>query len=280
MNEMKDALPLKISLKRSMGGMAALCNRFRAGDTIRALIYHKITDGYVPSEWDQMTTPRSLFESQVKFLKDNGYRSIGAADLVGSLKSGAASKEKLICITFDDGYLDNYRNAFPVLKKYGFNATVFLTSDFIINADRAALREYLNWAEIAEMRKSGVFTFGCHSASHPNLSTLGIDEMAREIKDAKRALEDGIGEKVLTYAYPFGWQSSYNKDVRDMVEAAGFTAAYTGVHGANGRHTDPFYLRRIRVSWLEELDEFEKLLGGAYDWYSLYQRIVSLWHRA
>ena len=269
------SLPLKVLLRKHIGKIADLFYRpSRDERCLRILTYHNITDRYVAEEWLQMTTPRELFDRQMKYLKENNYNVVSAEDVYRILTSSESISPKTICITFDDGYRDNYINAFPILEKYGFKGTIFITVDFI-GKEKDRFGEYLKWRQINEMRAKGTFTFGCHSLSHKNLAGLKADELLKEVRTAKNVLEDHIGTRTQTYAYPFGWQSAFNNKVSEVVKREGFLCAFTGVHGSNTKNTDLFRLRRIRVSWLDELDDFRKILRGSYDWYWIYQRAVS-----
>lgn len=276
---MNKPIPLKISLKNRAG---RIFDKFATPpeeqDSIRAIVYHKITDEHIAGEWLQMTTPVEIFDIQMKCLKDSGYRTVSARDVSGILRSEAKIPPRTVSITFDDGYKDNFRNAFPVLRKYGFAGTIFITAKFI-NETEHGNPDYLNWDEITEMRRSGVFTFECHSLSHKNLALLNKSELVNEIKGAKDILEDRLNESISTFAYPYGWQNSFNQKVIDAVKEAGFLSSFTGIYGENTKHTDPFRLKRLRVSWLDDPEEFQMIMRGAYDWYSLYQRMVSLWKK-
>ena len=276
---MNKLIPMKILLKNGVGG---LVDKFATPpedqDSMRVIVYHKITDERIADEWLQMTTPADVFDIQMRYLKENGYRTVNARDVSRILKSEDKIPPRTISITFDDGYKDNFRNAFPILRKYGFVGTVFVTAKFVDEAAQIK-PDYLSWDEISQMRRSGVFTFGCHSLSHKNLSLLNKSELMNEIKGAKNILEDRLNEDISAFAYPYGWQNSFNQKVIDAVKEAGFLSAFTGIYGENTKHTDPFRLKRLRVSWLDDPKEFQMIMRGAYDWYSVYQGMVSLWKK-
>ena len=275
MSNRKNTFSLKTSLVKNASFVSDLFSRHAENKkSIRALVYHNITDLFVPDEWQQMTTPRDLFEKQMRYLAENGYKTISAYEAYKNLVSETEIPSKSICITFDDGYRDNYRNAFPILEKYGLKASVFITADFVGKKD--ASEEYLTWQDIIEMRKSGEFEIGCHSLSHRNLAGLESEDLTEEIGRAKRITEDKIDGKINVFAYPFGWQNAFNDKVINAVRGEGFSCAFTAIHGANTKQTDLFRLRRIRISWLNEIDEFQKVLRGSYDWYSIYQKAFSL----
>jgi len=279
MSKIYEPLPAKITFKTGAGSVVDAVNKpFRREDAMRVLVYHNITDGLVPKEWPQMTTPKELFDRQMRYLKENGYNVVPAEQIVSILNSSGPVPSKTISITFDDGYRDNYKNAFPILKRYGLRGTIFITTDFIGKPD-GPFYGYLNWEEIEDMKNSGTFTFGCHSLSHRNLCNLNDRELNEEIETAKDIMEDRIRMTIDSYAYPFGWHSAFNKNVVDVLKKRGFLCGFTGIYGANNKSTDPFYLRRLRVSWLDDIEEFEKMLHGSYDWYSIYQRMVSVWKK-
>ena len=275
MESKAESFPLKISLRKNIGKAAHLFYNLRPDKrSLRVLTYHNITERQVPNEWLQMTTPRELFDRQMKYLKENDYNVVSAEDVCRILSSDTDVKPKTVCITFDDGYRDNYVNAFPVLKKHGLKATVFITADFI-GKEKGRFGEYLTWRDIDSMREGGTFTFGCHSFSHKNLATLKADELSEEIRPAKHILENHLGGMVKTFAYPFGWHNSFNRTVSEAVRKEGFLCAFTGIHGANTKRTNAFQLRRVRVSWLDDCDNFRRILQGSDDWYWLYQKAIS-----
>jgi len=271
---MKEKLPTKILLKKNLGTVCDFVSGQAAKQNdIRILLYHKITDEPAREDWAQMTTPASLFEEHIKYLKEKGYKSIFAEDIPEELTRKDDPAQKTVCITFDDGYKDNFTNAFPILKKYGFRATVFITTDFV---GKKGLRErYLAWEDILRMKEEGVFSFGCHSVSHRNLAGLSETELEKEIKTSKDILEEKLNTKIDTCAYPFGWYDSFTEGIVGTLKKEGFTCAFTGIYGGNRKRTNPYLLRRISVSWIDDVNELGKILRGSYDWYSIYQRIAS-----
>ena len=271
---MKEKLPARILLKRNLGKACDFVSGgTKKGNDIRVLLYHKITNEPVSGEWAQMTTPAGLFEEHIKYLKDEGYESLFAEEIPKRLDPDKKSTQKTVCITFDDGYKDNFINAFPILKKYGFKATVFLTTNFV--GEKSFSEEYLEWRDVLQMKDEGVFSFGCHSLSHRNLASLSESEFEKEIKTSKNILEEKLNTKIDTYAYPFGWHDSFNEKVIETLKKDGFSCAFTGIYGGNKKETNPYLLRRISVSRLDDVNELGKILRGSYDWYSIYQRIVS-----
>jgi len=279
MNNKENFLPVKISIKKNISKLSDLFYKSeKLKNSIRILQYHNISDRYIPYEWGQMTTPKKLFNEQMRYLRDYNYNVISAEEVLDVLASDKNIPPKTVCITFDDGFSDNYINAFPILEKYGLKATLFITAKFI-DGKPNLFGEYLTWSQIREMGRSGVFNFGSHSLSHKNMAGLNNDELTREIRESRKILEEMLGVKINTFAYPFGWHNSFDKKAFDVLEKEGFRCAFTGIYGANTKKTNRYSLRRISISWFDEHSEFQKILRGSYDWYSIYQKMSSIWKK-
>lgn len=272
--ELKDtgmALTRKLILKKKL---AEIYSSFTGiGDAsgpgrFRVLNYHSITEDLsIDDVSEQMTTPKSLLETHLKILRDNGYRVLTCADAVDMLLRREVHPCGSVCLTFDDGLRDNITNALPLMEKYGYPATIFLTLDFI-GSDG-----YLSWDDIRAVSDSGIVTFGAHSATHRRLARIGADAIKREIVDAKAELEDKLAKRVDLFAYPFGSYGSFDGATIDALRSSGYRAAFTTIAGTNGETADPFKLRRTRISWFDDETEFPRELRGCYDWYSAWQML-------
>jgi len=262
---MKQKIPFKKRLRIRFGDIVHKKKASSRSDLgLRALVYHSITDKLVENEWGENTTPKDLFARQMKYLANNKYNVISCEQGIEYLTSSQQIPPRTVVITFDDGYSDNYINALPILKKYNFRATIFLTADFL--RDHSGNMQYLSCSEISDIKNSGIVDFGCHGLTHKALSMLDEEGLEKETKGAKLKLEGIINNKMVLFAYPFGHSGSYNRKVVNALRSAGFKGAYTSIFGLNHPKTNPFLLRRNRISWLDDLDEFEKHLIGAYDW--------------
>jgi peptidoglycan/xylan/chitin deacetylase (PgdA/CDA1 family) len=237
-------------------------------DGFRVLNYHSITDSFAKEDHYQMTTPRGLFEMQLGFLSENGYNVVSCDEAVKALTGHVQMPPRAVCITFDDGFKDNMTYALPVLKRFNYKATIFLTTGFIGKS-----REYLDWDDVKYIMESGVFSAGGHSLSHKKLSTLSPDELSMELTSSKKVLEDQLKRPVDLFAYPFGCYGSFDARVKDLLRSSGYKAAFTTIAGFNTRATGPFEIRRTRISWFDDKREFLKELSGAYDWYKIWQKI-------
>ena len=129
----------------------------------------------------------------MKYLADNKYNIISCKEGVDYLIRNRTIPPRTAVITFDDGYKNNYVNAVPVLEKYNFPATIFLTADFL--SDYSGDKRYLSLPEIKDMQKCRLIDFGCHGLTHKALTMLDADGLDKEIKVAKQKLEDALGNK-------------------------------------------------------------------------------------
>lgn len=205
------------------------------------LMYHSVTTRIDPAIRGLIVSPQS-FERQMSFLKRNRYRVIPLADLVVLINEGRRIPPKTVAITFDDGYQDTFTHAFPVLKKYGLPATVFV----IYNEVSKPQANRLSWEEIRLMRDSGLIDFGSHTLGPESLLNIkSAEELRRQIVDSKVKLEEKIGRPVVLFSYP---QGGFNDTIRALVIEAGYRAAVATNPGKRFANNDIFVLKRIRIS--------------------------------
>ena len=209
-----------------------------AKDGIPVLNYHQIND----TEKNALTVNTEQFEAQMKYLADHGYTTITPADMLDAWESGAELPEKPVIITFDDGYLDNYNHAFPVLEKYHLKATIFLISDYV-----GTYPNYLTWSDIQDMDESGLIDFESHTLSHEELTKApSLDEAKHQLTGSKEAIEwnMGSGKHVRFIAYPCG---EYNDDIEQATKDAGYRAAFTVNYGLAEPSENHFVLDRVPI---------------------------------
>jgi peptidoglycan/xylan/chitin deacetylase (PgdA/CDA1 family) len=209
---------------------------------IPILMYHSIDNNDV-----FFTVKPEVFVKQMKYLKDKNYQVISLAKLVEILESKNPLPDKAIVITFDDGYQDNYTNAWPVLKKHNFPATIFLTTGLIgqeMTTSQGSL-PMLNWSQIEEMHHSGLIDFQPHTVSHQRFDRLKLSEIEQEIVDSQKMIEEKLNKKCYFFAYPKGW---YNQEIIEILKKHGFKAARTLETGKTKKGDDLFKLKRISVN--------------------------------
>lgn len=196
---------------------------------------------------DLSVTPKN-FETQLIYLKENGYSTISLADLAYHLAGRYDLPPHPIIITFDDGYVDNYANAFPLLKKYGFTATFSVVTDPLDFGDP----RYMSWDNIIEMHAAGM-EIGAHTKRHYDLRSDDIDFLVYEILGSKEAIEARINEPVRVFVYPSGKYTSLTEKV---VASANYWVALTTAYGAEERFATRFELPRIRIRGTDSIETF------------------------
>ena len=145
--------------------------------------------------------------------------------------------DKPVLITFDDGYLDNFQNAYSILKQHGMIATFFVITDKLWTEDR------LNPERIAEMAQGGM-SFGSHTVTHRRLGELSWADIQDELVVSKGILESILGRPVNAIAYP---QGSYNQNVITIAQNLGYTTGFTVREGICIKDSPDFELRRIPI---------------------------------
>ncbi len=196
-------------------------------------------------------SPQS-FEKQLRYLKDNGYVVIRLEYLADSLLQKIILPPKSVVLTFDDGWENQYRYAFPFLKKYGFTATFFVFTNVI---DKNP--SFLTWDQVKSMDEAGM-AIGGHTKSHPYLFEIKDQNLlTQEISDGKKIIEEHIKKPVTIFAYPFG---HYNDLLIKMVKQAGFKAARGTYRGTHHSADDIYKLKGIEAT--DDFGQFIKDLNN------------------
>lgn len=204
---------------------------------------------------DLSVTPAD-FEAQLAWLRSQGYQSITLNDLVYHLSLGWPLPDRPVILTFDDGYRDNYTNAFPLLEKYGYVGTFFLVTAPIDFGDPA----YMSWEMVKEMHRAGM-DFQPHGYRHFDLHGKDIDFLIFEILAPKEAIEARIGETTYFFSYPSG---SYDHQTVAVLQSAYFWGAVITEQGATHTSDALFELPRVRIRGGHTIQDFVDLM--AYDW--------------
>lgn len=248
----------------------SVLNAARKFNTVAVLMYHNVTDYAEPSY-------RSIrvkdFRRQMYYLKKK-CEVISMGDLVRIYKSGQAlpkTNKPRVVITLDDGFRDNYINAFPVLKEFGLPAAFFVVSKLIHWGDNSdgVQRNHLSLEEMKDMRNHGM-TFCSHTHSHPNLSNLGYEDQKREIQKGMDELYGRFAdpEVLQAFAYPFG---EYNQFTLDILKEMKFQVGLTVWHHLNGTFENSLRLKRMTADGRDSLLKFAGQLNPyvfkMYQWH-------------
>jgi peptidoglycan/xylan/chitin deacetylase (PgdA/CDA1 family) len=267
-------------------------------------MYHSISDGKengINPYYRTITSPK-VFAMQMRFLSENGYVVIGLPEALRLLSDSSGPCQSTdhqsnqsktlhftqgtksltqpinyVVLTFDDGYRDFLTDAFPILQRYGFTATVFLSTGYVGNSSFKE-RECLSWAEVKDLKKQGI-DFGSHTISHPQLSNLNRRDIEREIVESKRAIETKIGRAVDSFSYPYRFpeeSGAFRRVLKEIMGDAGYTYGVTTVIGRASGGQDPFFMPRLPVNASDDAMLFRAKLDGHYDWVHIPQLLTKV----
>ncbi|MDH4181680.1 MAG: polysaccharide deacetylase family protein [Betaproteobacteria bacterium] len=221
---------------------------------VTILCYHR----FGPKSSSLTVTPQA-FEAQMAYLARNGYSVVPLTRLAAFLEGREALPPKAVVITIDDGYRSTWEVAWPVLRKHGFPATVFLYTDF------AGAPDALTWAQMREMIAGGLVEIQPHSKTHTNLAIRQPDEtdaryrerVRREVEGPVEAIRAQLGSRSTAYAFPYG---DVNDAVAGELRARGVALGATVTPGGNAFFAPPYMLRRTMVFGGDDLDAFRAKL--------------------
>jgi len=239
-------------------------------NSIPVLMYHHV----MPLESELNVTPE-VFEEQIRELKSKGWKTLTADDFLYLIENPDEKKKKCVLLTFDDGFVDNFLYAYPILKKYKMKALLFVATDFIEDFEvkrdnfkpvnhkeiwRIAFSErkyevMCTWNELREMQEEGVFDIQSHGHSHKipdfiNQNYLYLIE--KDMRTCKELIKKNLHKESLHFSWPKG---VYTDETIEIAKEIGFKALYTTQRGVN--INDPFRIKRIAVKckgsgWLEK----------------------------
>ena len=226
---------------------------------IPVLCYHQFSPGSKAKR--QLEVSAIDFDRQMAYLVDNGYEVIPFSKLSAILAGKSSIPPKAVVLTIDDGYRSVYDIAFPILKKYGLHATLFVYTDFIGGS------QALSWQQIKEMKNSAVLDIESHTKTHSSLSYVSNKEnlkehrlrVANEIDSAEQAIRKHLDHQSTLLAYPYGNSSDATID---HLKNSSYALAATVKRGPNSAFADPLLLQRSMIYNDHKLDKFVKMVDG------------------
>lgn len=242
----------------------------RSVEGLSVLMYHKVGRPPAGSQLRDLWVSTERFERQMRYLKDNGYHAVRFSDLERSARTGEALPDKPVLVTFDDGYRNNFLEAFPVLQRHGIPAGIFLVYETLgrHNAwhDPAseAWLSMLRWEDVREMADSKLVEFGSHTMRHANLEKLPLEQARWELQESKARLEDKLGREIPYFAYPYG-AGADSPAVREAALEAGYRFDFSirQEKAALPLQPGPAALPRLFIRWGDTLADFSlKLKSG------------------
>lgn len=252
-------------LKRFFSSILVLMGKLHQTHGIPVLLYHSLDHNE-----SVISIAPNEFRAHMAFLKDNGYQAISLPKFLDYLYRGIKTPQRKVVLTFDDGFRNNYTEAFPILRDYGFTATIFLVTNHIGSLCSWDKDEsipdlpMLSWEEIRKMSDYGI-DFGTHTCSHPYLAQLSEYEIKSELTKSKLTIETRLNKPVEFFCHPYG---DTNHKTQRAAEACGYMGAFGGVDFSLANSRDNLYdLKRIGTAHFSSLQDFKAGLLGTYDWY-------------
>lgn len=246
-------------LKLSAGTLAYLSlPGIGRGEAVRVpvLMYHDISNQFR----DPYTTTPSLFAAQMEWLYADGYRAVSIAE---ALKTRRAPDDKIVVITFDDGYATFIDYAYPILEGYGFRATIAVIGASVGSTlNLEGKRPMLGWDEYRFLARSGVVDVACHTYNlHSFLKVQGVGEaeLAADLLQFQVAMEKELGHRSELLAWPYGF---YRKEWIPVAQRAGFRYLFTSNEGLLGGSGESTEIPRLAINSKLDLVSFQQYLGG------------------
>jgi len=210
--------------------------------TIPILTYHRFTEDCS----SPLCLRSSTFEHQMRYLKENGFHVISPEELLAFLEYKQGLPKKSVLITMDDGYRSVYEVAYPILKKYGFTATLFIYTNFV-----GASKLAITWDQLKKMKADG-FSIGSHTIYHSDLTLpkdgeTEADWMARinkELHGSKKIIDKKLRQDTYLLAYPYG---NYDQRSINIAKKAGYKIAMSVQRGGNPFFANALLLRRDQI---------------------------------
>jgi peptidoglycan/xylan/chitin deacetylase (PgdA/CDA1 family) len=201
---------------------------------------------------DSLSIDTAAFERHCRFYRRH-FRVVPLRELVSRMTLGRPV-DRLLAITFDDGYRDNFENARAVLEKLSLPATFFVVTEWIgtdvvpwWDRVRGVRHPWMDWDQVRELHRRG-FEVGAHTRSHVDLGKVLPGEARDEVLGARVQLEEQLAARVDSFAYPYGGRNHVTETNREIVKNAGFQCCCSAFGGINPAGTDPFRLNRVPVS--------------------------------
>jgi peptidoglycan/xylan/chitin deacetylase (PgdA/CDA1 family) len=272
-------LDREISLLLSAPVARALENRRRPA--IPILMYHSIacdTDCTASAYFRTVTSP-ATFRRHIDYLAEAGYCGVTLSEALSGCPDHFDAHRRPVVITFDDGFRDFATNAFPMLDRVNFKATVFIATAYV-GGKFPTGRPCLERRDIGELAANGV-DFGSHSVTHRQLDMLPSREVDAELVHSKSELEDMTGRAVSLFSLPYRFPAENRSFVRylgDAMNRTGYTAGVTTMIRRWTPDDDHRFLPRLPINDCDDLSLFGAKLQGGYDWMHNAQ-LVRKWAR-
>lgn len=229
------------------------------------LLYHRVSDELR----DSLTVGIEKFDAQMRWLSQH-HPVVGIADIIHG-RVPRNTGRPVIAVTFDDGYLDNYENAVPILLRHQVPAAFFVSTGMIGRTqgfphDLKRLGKALptmSWKNLQHMCDLG-FAIGSHTVTHLDCGSADLETVRRELIESRDALKQNLGLDEVIFAYPFGGRSNMNAAALQLVKELGYAGCLSAYGGHIGGHIDPYNVERVGIGSNFTMLAFRAALEGFY----------------
>lgn len=230
------------------------------GCSVPILMYHRVAPAGAAGLDRYRVTP-DAFEAQLARLRQEGYESVSPEQLAHFVALAAPLPQRAVMLTFDDGYCDFAEHAWPILRRYGFGATVFVVPAKVggradWDADHGEPAPLMDWRTLRALSDAGV-AMESHSLSHPDLTGTPLRDLYREIRGSAAAIVKELGRAPSLFCYPFG---AHDAVVQRVVQEAGYRAALTTECGLCRLSVSPVRVPRVEIAGQDDLETFARKL--------------------
>ncbi|MFT5179647.1 MAG: peptidoglycan/xylan/chitin deacetylase (PgdA/CDA1 family) [Candidatus Paceibacteria bacterium] len=247
-----------------------LLDVFSRKNKVSILMYHSVS-----CNGKFFTVTPENFERQIEYIKNKNLKVVKLSDLVQKISSGEDVKD-YVSITFDDGYKDNFSNAFEVLKKHNIPASIFVATDYVNKGFKNS--QYLSIPMLSEiemitMSSSGLIEFLPHTKSHTTVDDISEENLKNEIEGSRLYLEEILKIPVSKiFAYPKGVIDMKSKS---YMTKNGWLAAVGVTSGGIDTNTDIYALNRNSVDSMTNMIQFRGILNSTVDMYEMLKKGMS-----
>jgi len=259
--------------------------------TIPVLMYH-----HVNPQGNFINVKPEIFESHMKYLREHGFTTLHTNEFLSIINGETPPPKRPIMITFDDGWLDNWIFAFPILKKYNIKAVIFIVTSWIgdygrreradegnvstlpvhrecerMIKDGRSSEVMLSWEEVKEMETSGLIDIQSHTHTHQRWDELysnrkeQIEALKQELNNSREIIEKELNKQCNALCWPWG---IYDDGYIEIAKGAGYKLLFTTDKGTNPLNTDPHRIKRIVIGNISVFTLKKKLFIHSRDWLS------------
>lgn len=263
---------LRQGLKRSCAAIyRGFGDRLRPGELVIPT-YHSVQAN------ERFSISPEMFERQMEYLAEN-FKLPSLDQWLQRTESDESDDRPAAIVSFDDGYENFFRFAYPVLQRLKIPAVIFVTTGFVTGGcgveERLAMYgelKPLNWEQLKEIRRGGM-TIGSHTHGHIHLGQATRDEVADELNRSKQILEEQLNSPVRHFAYPWGQRRHIGVETIPLLQQLDYESACSTLWGRNTRQTDRYLLHRVRIDSWDNFKDFRAKVQGDWDFIGYYHRV-------